>query len=96
MNGVPSLASPIHQMGTMLSCSTAAAARLAHEPVAVEFVGREFRLHRLDRDLAPEFRVLGQVHRAHPAFADLLQHGVLADPLKPDGRRVRDIRVVAG
>jgi hypothetical protein len=55
-------------------------AGLAQEPLAVDSAGGERRLERLDRDLAAEPRVLGEVHRAHPALAELAEHEVLADP----------------
>ena len=54
-------------------------AGFAFKPVAVESVRREFGAHRLDRDLAAEFRVFGEVDGPHPAFAELPHHDEFAN-----------------
>src|SRR5205085_2653476 len=65
----------------------------------------EFRAHGLDRDLAPQFRVLREVDGAHPALAELALDDEPADELERGrrvaagqrgARRVRRDRVVRG
>ena len=53
-------------------------ARFALEAVATRGIGGEFRRQRLERDLASELRILGQVHFAHAATAEEAADAVVA------------------
>jgi len=53
-------------------------ARLVHEPLDHVRIRRELGMEDLDRDLALDQRVLGQEHRAHPAFAQRADDPVAA------------------
>src|ERR1041385_7054801 len=45
-------------------------------------VGSELLTQDLDRDLAPELHVLGQINLAHPAGAELLEYPIMRDLIR--------------
>ena len=54
-------------------------ARLVHEAALDRRVAGELLEQHLDRDLALEQEMLGDVDRPHPAFAELREHAVAAE-----------------
>ena len=54
-------------------------AGLVLEASTADFVGQRFGQHHLDRDLAAQRLLLGQVHRRHAAMADHAQQSIAAD-----------------
>ena len=79
--GWPSVVWPKSRISTMFSCAIMWIARASLKKRDDDVrVARQDRVQHLDRDLAADDRVLGQVDHAHPPLAEEAR-----DPVVPDG-----------
>ena len=78
--GWPSGVWPKSRISTMFSCATMWIARASLKKRAtMSWIAREHGVQQLDRDLAAEDGVLGQVDDAHPALAQKARDAVVPD-----------------